>query len=142
MQLSKRTQYGLRAAVRLAVLHPRGTYAQSRDLADSEQLPTKFLEQVLLGLRRASLLESKVGSGGGYRLRRPPEEITVRQVLEALEPTDEADAVPSTVGGRAVEMVAEQLAQQQNTLCDEWTLAKLAEDAAQVAGAGEAMYHI
>ncbi len=129
--------------MRLAILFPRGAYAQSKDLAEAERLPTKFLEQVLLGLRRASLLESKVGSGGGYRLRRPPHEITVRQVLEALEPTDELDLPdPPTAGGRAVEMVAQELATRQGEVCGDWSLARLSEDASRAVGSGDVMYHI
>ncbi len=129
--------------MRLAALHSAGGFAQSRDLADGEKMPTKFLEQVLLVLRRAGLLESKVGSGGGYRLRRPPTQITVRQVLEALEPTDELDTPePPTVGSRAVAMVADRLADQQNKTCGDWTLSDLSEDARRAAGSDDVMYHI
>ena len=143
MHLSKRTQYGLRAAVRLAATYDGGSYAQSRDLADAERMPTKFLEQVLLILRRAGLLESKVGSGGGYRLRRPPGRITVRQVVDALEPTEELELPdPPTIGGIAVEMVSETLAQRQQAACGDWTLADLADDAREAAGEAGAMYHI
>ena len=71
MRLSKRTEYGLRAVVRLAQVWPRG-YVQNKDLAEQEQLPNKFLEAILLALRRGGFLDSKVGSGGGYRLMRSP----------------------------------------------------------------------
>ncbi len=124
------------------MLYPRGEYAQSKDLAAMERLPTKFLEQVLLGLRRAGLLESKVGSGGGYRLKRPPTELTVRGVLDALEPDDELDLPdPPTAGGRAVELVATELAKRQVKACESWTLADLADDAGRQVGS-DVMYHI
>ena len=80
MRLSKRTEYGLRAVVQLARLGPR-TYVQSKDLAQQEGLPNKFLESILLALRRGDFLESKVGSGGGYRLSRPPRDIRVGDLI-------------------------------------------------------------
>ena len=69
MRLSKRTEYGLRAIAYLARSWPKG-FVQSRDLSQQEGLPNKFLESILLTLRRGGFLESKVGSGGGYRLSR------------------------------------------------------------------------
>ena len=82
MRLSKRTEYGLRAIVQLAQLWPRN-FVQSKDLAEHEDLPNKFLESILLALRRGGFLESKVGSGGGYRLSRSPREIRVGDKVEA-----------------------------------------------------------
>src|SRR2546421_13116194 len=84
MKLSKRTEYGLRAVVQLARLWPRH-FVQSRDLAQQEHLPNKFLESILLALRRGGFLESKVGSGGGYRLSRAPRDINVGDVIRRLE---------------------------------------------------------
>ena len=76
MRLSKRTEYGLRAVVQLARLWPRN-FVQARDLSQQEDLPNKFLESILLALRRGEFLESKVGSGGGYRLSRAPKDIVI-----------------------------------------------------------------
>lgn len=87
MRLSKRSEYGLKAAVRLGRRYGSG-YVQARDIAMAEMLPAKFLESILLALRAGGMLESKVGSGGGYRLARPPEQINVWEVVEALEPPD------------------------------------------------------
>ena len=144
LQLSKRCQYGLRAAVRLARrYHGADAYVQSRDLADEESLPTKFLEQVLLVLRRANLLESKVGSGGGYRLRRPPERITVAELLAALEPPAELDLPdPPTLGGRAVRLLVDRLDAAERGLVADWTLADLAEESARGARDAATMWHI
>ena len=143
MQLSKRTHHGLRAAVHLARRHAAGEYVQSRDLADREGLPTKFLEQVLLVLRRAKLLESKVGSGGGYRLRRDPRRVTVAQLVDALEPGDEADLPETpTVGSRAVEAVSSRLAEARGEALADWTLADLADEAARRSEAAGAMWYI
>lgn len=95
MRFSKRCQYGIKAAVCLAQHHGRG-YLQSRTIAETEDLPGKFLESILLALRSANILESKVGAGGGYRLSRDPREIRVAEMVEALNGVAE-DAQESTV---------------------------------------------
>ena len=141
MHLQKRTQYGLRAAVRLARRYHEGGYVQTRDLAEEERMPGKFLEQVMLILRRANLLESKVGSGGGYRLRRPPERIAVAQLLDALEPPAEVETtIPPTLGCRAVEAVTDRLTTCRDKACASWTLADLAEESARAAEKSGTMY--
>lgn len=143
MHLSKRTQYGLRAAVRLARRFGAEEYVQSRDLSDEEALPTKFLEQVLLILRRGGLLESKVGSGGGYRLQRSPEQITIGELLSVLEPANQIDLPdPPTLGGRALHLLATRLERQQQKIVGQWTLADLTEEAARKSQSGAEMYHI
>jgi len=90
LRLSKRTEYGLRAIVQLAQLWPRN-FVQSKDLAEHEDLPNKFLESILLALRRGGFLESKVGSGGGYRLARErrrdmdPNRLTIEDLRRTVE---------------------------------------------------------
>lgn len=97
MRLSKRSEYGLKATVRLAIRWGSG-YVQSRDIAAAEQLPAKFLESILLALRSSGILESKVGAGGGYRLARSPESVTVAELIDALEPA-EAMVSSATLNG-------------------------------------------
>jgi Rrf2 family protein len=137
LRLSKRTEHGLRAAVQLARLDSSG-YVQSRDLAAAEDLPTKFLESILLTLRRGGVLESKVGSGGGYRLARPAEQIIVLALLELLQ-LDDAPTATDTPGGRAVMLLQDQLRAAAQKTCGELTLRDLAD---QADPAAEAMYHI
>ncbi|HVZ93888.1 MAG TPA: Rrf2 family transcriptional regulator [Phycisphaerales bacterium] len=89
MKLSKRSEYAIKSIVRLAAptaaTGGRGKYVQSREIAEREHLPAKFLESILLVLRSAGFLESKVGVGGGYRLRMPPEQIRIADVISAME---------------------------------------------------------
>lgn len=87
MRLSKRCEYGIKAAVHLAQ-RQGGGYTQSREIAEAESLPAKFLESILLALRSAAFLESKVGAGGGYRLARAPESIRVLELIMLLDPAD------------------------------------------------------
>jgi Rrf2 family protein len=85
VRISKRTEYGLRAMMQLARIRP-DQYMHTRELCSGQEtLPVKFVEAVLLALRRGEFLESKVGSGGGYRLSRPPREIFVGAIVRRLE---------------------------------------------------------
>src|SRR5436305_12635340 len=83
-QLSKRTQYGLRALYALARNYGRGPVLISH-LSEEEAIPRKFLEQILLSLKAAGLVESKKGKGGGYALVRPPDQITLASVIRMIE---------------------------------------------------------
>ena len=83
-QLSKRTQYSLRALYALARSYGEGPVLIAR-LAEEEAIPRKFLEQILLSLKAAGLVESKKGKGGGYALVRPPDQITVASVIRMME---------------------------------------------------------
>lgn len=84
MKLSKKGDYGLRAMLELAKNYSLG-YIQMKDIAQKEKIPLKFLEQILLTLKNAGFLESKMGAGGGYRLAKSPEEITLGEVIRILE---------------------------------------------------------
>lgn len=84
MKLSKRGEYGLRAMVDLAS-QPPGTVVPTKDIAQREKIPAKFLEQILLALRNAGLLHSRMGLGGGYALARPAAEITLGQIVRILD---------------------------------------------------------
>ncbi len=88
MRLSKRGEYGLRAMILLA--DTRGTdrslpVVQIKDISDREKISAKFLEQILLTLKNAGLLHSKMGVGGGYYLAKSPGEITLGQIFRVLD---------------------------------------------------------
>ena len=84
MRISKKAEYALRA---LAILAARSAAApvQAQELAEAGQLPVKFLEQILLGLKRSGLLRSKRGAGGGYLLSRAPDKISLAEVIQSVE---------------------------------------------------------
>src|SRR6266850_2090675 len=83
-QLSKRTQYSLRALYALTRNYGRGPMHITH-LAEEETIPKKFLEQILLALKIEGFVSSKKGKGGGYVLAKPPGEITVGAVIRAIE---------------------------------------------------------
>lgn len=146
MRLSKRTEYGLRAIVQLAKLWP-AHYVQSRDLSKTEDLPNKFLESILLALRRGGFLESKVGSGGGYRLSRSPREINVGEVIRRLEgrlSTRDAEEAPrdSSPGETAVYLINHRLTDATDKVLDSITLEDLLEEVNRRSGGPQEMYYI
>jgi Rrf2 family protein len=83
MRLSKRGEYGLRAMIYLA--DNTGPMLQIKDISQHENIPIKFLEQILLALKNAGLLQSKMGFGGGYYLARPASEIKLGQIVRILD---------------------------------------------------------
>ena len=88
MRLSKRGEYGLRAMIALAEPVEKGEAPQMmqiKDIAAREQISPKFLEQILLALKNAGMLHSKMGVGGGYYLARSAGEITLGQIFRVLD---------------------------------------------------------
>ena len=88
MRLSKRGEYGLRAMIDIATTQRSqgpNSIIQIKEIAEREKIPAKFLEQILLSLKNAGLLHSKMGVGGGYYLARPPEEITLGHIDRILD---------------------------------------------------------
>ncbi|HRF76827.1 MAG TPA: Rrf2 family transcriptional regulator [Chitinophagales bacterium] len=82
--LSKKAKYGLKAMFYLGKQYGKGPVLIS-DLAEEENIPKKFLELILLELKKNGLLHSKMGKGGGYSLSKSPDEITVGQVVRILD---------------------------------------------------------
>ena len=84
MRVTTWAEYGLIVAVHLA-RRGAGTPLPARELAGDEGLPADYVEQILLKLRRAGIVKSARGARGGYALARPPEDVSVRDVVEAAE---------------------------------------------------------
>jgi Rrf2 family protein len=85
MRLSKRGEYGLRAMIDLATWDHGSATVQIKDIAEREQIPAKYLEQILLTLKNAGLLHSKMGIGGGYYLARPADQISLGHIVRILD---------------------------------------------------------
>jgi Rrf2 family protein len=82
--LSQKTKYALQALQVLAREHGKGPILIS-DLAVKEAIPKKFLELILLELKNQGILQSKKGKGGGYFLLKPPEKITLGQIIRVFD---------------------------------------------------------
>ncbi|HZI25555.1 MAG TPA: Rrf2 family transcriptional regulator, partial [Chryseolinea sp.] len=82
--LSKKCQYALHALIYLGEHQDSGLIFIS-EIAQSKKIPKKFLEAILLDLKNTNILGSKKGKGGGYYLKKKPEEITILQVVRAID---------------------------------------------------------
>jgi Rrf2 family iron-sulfur cluster assembly transcriptional regulator len=84
VKVSTRGDYAARALLSLA-LHGTDRPTSVKEIAERTNLPQPYLEQILLAVKGAGLVRSKRGVGGGYVLARPPEEITLAQILAAVD---------------------------------------------------------
>lgn len=84
MKVSTRGDYAARALLSLA-LHGDERPTSVKEIAERTGLPQPYLEQILLAVKGAGLVRSKRGVGGGYVLARPPEEITLADILAAVD---------------------------------------------------------
>ncbi len=84
MRLTMKGDYGLRAMIDMAARYGRGP-TPSAAIARRQVIPEHFLDQVLITLRRAGLVKSQRGPQGGHMLAKPPAQITMFDVLQALE---------------------------------------------------------
>lgn len=82
--LSKKTKYGLKALVYIA-RQENNNPIQIAEIATSENISHKYLESILLTLRKSGVLGSKKGKGGGYYLLKPPVKIPMTDIIRALE---------------------------------------------------------
>jgi Rrf2 family protein len=84
MRTTAKADYAVRAAVELAAAPP-GEVVKADHIAEAQSIPLNFLENILAELRRAGIVESRRGAAGGYLLARPPEEISLADVIRAVE---------------------------------------------------------
>ena len=83
--ISKKAKYALKALRNLAECYEDGTPKLISEIAEKEQIPKKFLEAILLELRKNGVLESVKGKGGGYKLRMKPQEVSMAKVLRIID---------------------------------------------------------
>ena len=84
LRLTKRSEYGLAALLRLAEA-PHGAFVSAREICDRHPLPRRLVAETLKDLNGARLLDSARGAGGGYRLARSANAITLGEVVAVLE---------------------------------------------------------
>jgi Rrf2 family protein len=133
MKLSARTEYAFLAMLQLAHDYDSGEPVQIRRIAGEHGIPARFLVQILLQLKSASLVVSTRGAAGGYRLARAPREITLAEVLDVMEGAER----PSTSAGKMTPLVGSLLSfcrdmtDAHRDRLDDTTLADLVEQAVQ-----------
>ncbi|MEQ8423904.1 MAG: Rrf2 family transcriptional regulator [Cyclobacteriaceae bacterium] len=82
--LSKKCKYAIHALVHLARKYQQGP-VHIQEIADKEKIPKKFLEAILLELRKAKILQSKKGKGGGYYLQKKPEDVNLIEIIRLMD---------------------------------------------------------
>lgn len=133
MKLSAKTEYACLAMLQMARDYERGEPLRIRRIADEQGIPSRFLVQILLQLKGASLVASTRGAAGGYRLARPPAEISLAEVIEVIE----GDVRPDTNAGKRTPLVGallslcRDLSDAQRDRLEDTSLADLAERAAK-----------
>lgn len=139
MRISAKGEYAIKAVLDLA-LHHREGLIPIQEIAARQGIPQRYLEQVLLALKRAGLLSSKRGAAGGYHLTRPPQDITVGAVLRAVE----GMAVPfqARSNGQELAELWEELAEAVAQVVDRLTFGELAARVRERQAEARPMYHI
>ena len=84
MQVSAKADYAIRAALELAVAENEGPLKGAR-ISEAQDIPLKFLENILLELKHAGLVRTQRGAGGGYWLAQPAEEISLAEIIRVVE---------------------------------------------------------
>ena len=144
MRISAKGEYAIKAMVDLA-LHDGQDLQPIQDIAARQAIPQRYLEQVLLQLKRSGFLYARRGSAGGYRLGRPADEITVGAILRAVDgPSAGPDA---RRGGRGEDAAGlhelwQEVAEAVASVVDRTTLDDLRRRALDRRRAARPMYHI
>lgn len=141
MKLSTKGRYGLRAIVDLAIYSEDGVPVSIQSISQREQISESYLEQLVRKLRNADILISHRGASGGYLLARPADEITVGEVLRALEGNLKAVECVSESTGACTHMdlcvtrvVWERVNKAIEEAVDSITIGQLVEDSRRNAG--------
>lgn len=145
LRISAKGEYAIRAVLDLALHHGRGLIP-IQEIAARQRIPQRYLEQVLLALKRADLLTSKRGASGGYHLTRAPEQITVGEVLRAVEgasaPLEAPGRDRAWRDGHELTELWEAIAEAVSGVVDRLTFGELAARARERVSVARPMYHI
>jgi Rrf2 family transcriptional regulator, nitric oxide-sensitive transcriptional repressor len=94
---SQTVEYALRAMAHLAATAPEACTTQ--EIAETTKVPAAYLSKVLQSMRRAGLIHSRRGVGGGVKLARPPKKISLLDVISAVEPLERSASLPPRLRG-------------------------------------------
>jgi len=132
MKVSSKGHYGLLALGELAENYKLRRAVQVKEIANNQQIPMQYLGQIMLLLKRGRLVHAARGPSGGYILTRPPETISVREILTALEGPSVGFDLKAQTQGRSISKVTQRLVETwargvraMETVLDETTLADL-----------------
>jgi len=134
VEISCKSEYALLALIELAVAHESGEPLQIRQISAQQNIPDRYLEQLLATLRRGGIVRSQRGAKGGYLLAREPWKITLFDVLVCLEgfdsqPINQETALKSgkTLEGTVVCEIWKEASNAANAVFQKYTLKDLRE---------------
>ncbi len=131
MKISAKAEYACLAMLELARARSDDLPVRIREIAESHEIPERYLVQILLQLKGSGLVASTRGASGGYRLVRSPDQITLGEVLAAIEgPEDGPGREPANPIARSLESVWRQASQAQKAVLDSVNLSQLLERSA------------
>ena len=127
--ISKKTLYGLQAAILLAKRYDSGSVLIT-DLAREGRIPKKFLEAILLELRKNGILNSKKGKGGGYVLAKDPQDISIGDIIRTLEGSfSEINLDTDIKENNEIKMIMKEVRDAMSNILDKTSLADVIERA-------------
>jgi Rrf2 family protein len=131
VELSCKSEYALLAMLELAANYTTGEPLQIRQIAAEQNIPDRYLEQLLATLRRCGLVRSQRGAKGGYLLVREPWKITLLDVVNGIEGSDNQATDPSkelkSVEGMVIWEIWQEARQSANAVLQKYTLQDLVE---------------
>lgn len=131
MELSCKSEYAILALLEMATHYESGEPMQIRQIAAHQNIPDRYLEQLLATLRRGGIVKSQRGSKGGYLLAREPWKISVFDILECLEGLDikpaEDDTNPNSIDSAIVEEIWQEAREAANSVLQKYSLHDLCE---------------
>src|SRR4051812_31868105 len=127
MKISAKAEYACLAVLALARHRPDEPPVRIREIAEAHAIPERYLVQILLQLKGAGLVVSTRGASGGYRLARPPQEISLGEVLNAIEGPGEAPRASHEPVAKALAQVWAHVRAAERAVLDQTSLAELAE---------------
>lgn len=145
MEISNKLEYTILALVELASSYSKGEPLQIREIATLQDIPNRYLEQLLATLRRRGLIKSIRGAKGGYVLARDPQKITLLDALNCMEGYDSVESKSElslqTIEGEVIQEVWEESRQTANAILQKYTLQDLCQRRA-IKERKELMYYI
>ncbi|MDZ8188490.1 MAG: Rrf2 family transcriptional regulator [Nostoc sp. ChiSLP02] len=131
MELSCKCEYGILALLEMAAHYESGEPLQIRQIAAQQNIPDRYLEQLLATLRRGGIVKSQRGSKGGYLLTREPRKIVLFEILECLEGLEvtacEEDLNSQKPDSSVIEEIWQEASRAANSVLQKYTLQDLCE---------------
>ncbi|MEO6810368.1 MAG: Rrf2 family transcriptional regulator [Isosphaeraceae bacterium] len=129
MKISAKAEYACLAVLTLARHRPDDPPMRIREIAGAHEIPERYLVQILLQLKGAGLVTSTRGASGGYRLARPAVNISLGEVLGAIDGPEEPFRESQQPAAQALALVWQHLREAERAVLDQTSIAQLAERA-------------